>query len=65
MLATVFTRYRARCGDPGAVSEWEGTDLFGLLKHEGAWRIVSLAFASETEWMVRPMAIDRKSPPSV
>lgn len=46
-LATVYARYHARFGDPGAVSEWEGTDLFSLLKHDGAWRIVSLAFASD------------------
>lgn len=46
-LAVVFARYAARFGDPGDVSEWEGTDLFSLLRHDGEWRIVSLSFQSE------------------
>lgn len=46
-LAAVFARYEARFGDPGDVMEWEGTDSFSLLKHEGAWRIVALAFSPE------------------
>lgn len=46
-LAQVWARYSARFGDPGDVAEWEGTDAFTLLKHEGSWRIVSLVFASD------------------
>lgn len=46
-LAVVFARYAARFGDPGDISEWEGIDLFSLLRHGGEWRIVSLAFQPE------------------
>ena len=45
-LATAWVRYRARFGDPGEVAEWEGTDVVTLLRHDGAWRIVSLAYAA-------------------
>jgi hypothetical protein len=47
-LGMVFARYRARFGNPGDVSEWEGLDSFALLKHAGEWRIVSLSFAPES-----------------
>jgi hypothetical protein len=46
-LAQAFARYRARFGDPGEIAEWEGTDSFSLLRHDGQWRILSLSFASE------------------
>lgn len=46
-LAQAWARYRARFGDPGEVSEWDGTDAFTLLKHDGRWKIVSLVFAPE------------------
>ena len=46
-LAQVWARYDARFGDPGDVKEWSGIDDFTLMKHEGRWRIVALAFASE------------------
>lgn len=46
-LGMVFARYTARFGDPGDISEWEGTDLFSLLRHGGEWRIVSLSFQPE------------------
>ena len=46
-LATVFARYHARFGDPGAIAEWEGIDSFSLMRHEGEWRIVALSFVSE------------------
>lgn len=46
-LASVFARYAARFGDPGDIMEWEGVDSFSLLKYEGEWRIVALAFAPE------------------
>jgi hypothetical protein len=45
-LAQAWVRYRATFGDPGQVSEWEGTDAFTLLRHDGRWRIASLAFLS-------------------
>jgi hypothetical protein len=46
-LAQAWVRYRARFGDSGAVQEWEGVDAFTLMRHEGRWRIVSLAFRSD------------------
>lgn len=46
-LAQAWARYSARFGDPGDVAEWEGTDAFTLLRHEGRWKIVSLVFASD------------------
>lgn len=48
-LAQVWARYSARFGDPGSVSEWEGTDAFTLLEHDDRWRIVSLVYAPEDE----------------
>ncbi len=46
-LATAYARYAARFGDPGEIMEWEGIDSFQLMRHEGRWRIVSLAFLSD------------------
>ena len=46
-LAQAWVRYRVRFGNPGDVQEWDGVDVFTLLRHEGQWRIVSLAFQSE------------------
>lgn len=46
-LATVWVRYAARFGDPGDVACWTGTDAITLLRHEGAWRIVSIAYAND------------------
>jgi hypothetical protein len=43
-LAQAWVRYRATFGNPGQVSEWEGTDAFTLLRHHGQWRIAALAF---------------------
>lgn len=45
-LAQVWARYDARFGDPGEIREWSGTDAFTLMRHDGRWRIVSLAYAS-------------------
>ena len=45
-LATVYAHYIARFGDPGEIMTWEGIDSFQLMRHEGRWRIVSLAFLS-------------------
>ena len=46
-LAQAWASYAARFGDPGEVTEWEGTDAFTHLEHDGRWRIVSLVFASD------------------
>lgn len=46
-IAQAWVRYHARFGDPGAVREWEGVDAFTLMRHDGQWRIVSLAFWSD------------------
>lgn len=48
-LAHAWVRYAARFGDPPEIVEWEGLDAFSLLRHEGEWRIVSLAYLPETE----------------
>ena len=48
-VATVWADYRARFGDPGDVTEWEGTDVFTLLRHERRWRIASLVFVPDRE----------------
>jgi hypothetical protein len=46
-LAQAWVRYRARFGDPGAVSEWEGVDAVTLMRHGERWRIVELAFLGD------------------
>ncbi len=46
-LAQVWARYEAKFGEAGALESWSGTDAFTLLKHEGRWKIVCLAFAAE------------------
>ena len=46
-LAQAWASYSARFGDPGEVMEWTGVDAFTLMKHEGRWRIVSLAYAAD------------------
>jgi hypothetical protein len=46
-LATVFSRYRARFGDPGDIMEWEGIDSFALMRFGDEWRIVALSFAAD------------------
>ncbi len=48
-LAQAWVRYRARFGDAGNVAEWEGIDAFILLRLNGVWKIVELAFVPETE----------------
>jgi hypothetical protein len=45
-LAQAWVRYHARFGSSGDMQEWEGVDAFTLLRHDGQWRIVSLAFQS-------------------
>lgn len=46
-LAQAWVRYGARFGDPGDVAEWRGIDAFTLLRHDGRWRISSLAYVAE------------------
>jgi hypothetical protein len=46
-LAQVWSWYSARFGDPGQVEAWTGTDAFTLIRHEGRWRIASLAYVNE------------------
>ena len=46
-LAQAWARYVTRFGDPGALQTWRGVDAFTLMRHEGRWRIVSLAYADE------------------
>lgn len=46
-LAQAWVRYHARFGDPGAVQEWEGIDAITLMRHDGRWRIASLAFGTD------------------
>ena len=45
-LAVVWAEYDAKFGEPGTVREWSGIDAFTLMKHDGDWKIVSLAFAA-------------------
>ncbi len=46
-LAQVWTHYRARFGKPGHTQQWSGIDAFTLLKYDGRWKIVSLAFRAD------------------
>lgn len=46
-LAHAWAGYDARFGELGKIQEWSGIDAFTLMKHEGRWRIVSLAFEAE------------------
>jgi hypothetical protein len=43
-LAQAWVRYEARFGDSTGVASWRGIDAIVLLKHDGRWRIGSLAF---------------------
>jgi len=45
-LAQVWANYKARFGEPGDVAEWSGVDAFTLMKHDGRWKIVSLAYSA-------------------
>lgn len=46
-LAQVWARYRVRFGEPGNVQEWSGIDALTLMKHDGRWKMISLAFTTE------------------
>jgi hypothetical protein len=43
-LAQVWASYSARFGDSAQVMSWRGIDAITLMKHDGRWRITSLAF---------------------
>jgi len=46
-LAQAWARYQARFGEAGKVEEWTGLDAFTLMRHQGRWKIVSIAFARD------------------
>lgn len=46
-LAHVWARYEARFGDSSSVMTWRGIDAFTWMKHDGRWRIVSVAYTDE------------------
>lgn len=43
-LAHVWAHYTARFGDSTDVATWRGIDAFTLMKHDGRWKIVALAY---------------------
>lgn len=43
-LAVAWADYAAKFGETGNVAEWTGVDAFTLLRHDGKWWIVSLAY---------------------
>ena len=46
-LAQVWTHYRVRFGDLN-VSQWGGVNAFTLIRFRGRWRVVSLAYNTDT-----------------
>lgn len=46
-LAHAWARYVARFGTPDSVATWRGIDAFTLMRHDGRWRIVALAYTDE------------------
>lgn len=60
-LAQAWVRYAARFGDSAAVREWQGIDAITLLRHEGRWRISSLAFTSVEPGQA--VEVEREGPP--
>lgn len=46
-LAQVWASYDARFGDPGDIQEWSGVDAFTLMRFDGRWRIVALAYSND------------------
>jgi len=43
-IATVWAEYHAKLGTREVLTEWDGTDVFTLMRHEGQWKIVSLVY---------------------
>ena len=48
-LGQVWARYEARFGDSTNVMTWRGVDAFTWMRHDGEWRIVSMAYTNEPE----------------
>ena len=46
-LAEAWVNYHAKFGTTEKLSEWDGKDVFTLMRHEGEWKIVSLVFEAE------------------
>lgn len=44
-LAQAWATYEVRFGSPDSVATWRGMDAFTLVRHDGRWRIASLAWA--------------------
>jgi hypothetical protein len=45
-IAEAWVEYDAKFGTNEKLTEWSGTDVFTLMRHEGEWKIVSLVFES-------------------
>lgn len=45
-LAQAWANYDAKFGQSGNVAQWSGIDAFTLMKHDGRWKITSLAYTS-------------------
>ena len=43
-IATVWAKYHAKFGTDETLTEWDGTDVFTLMRHQGQWKIVSLVY---------------------
>lgn len=43
-IAIVKAKYHVKFGKANALQEWDGLDVFVLMKYEGEWRIVSLTY---------------------
>jgi len=48
-LAQVWAWYSARFGDPGRIETWTGIDAFTLIRHDGRWRITSVAYVNDED----------------
>jgi hypothetical protein len=46
-IAEAWVEYDAKFGTKENQTEWSGTDVFTLLRHNGEWKIVSLVFESK------------------
>jgi len=46
-MATAWVDYKARFGTEENLMEWNGKDLFTLIRWENTWKIVSLTYLSE------------------
>jgi len=46
-LAHAWAAYDAKFGTEDALTTWSGIDAITLLKHDGEWRIVSIAYTTD------------------